>query len=258
MFSRLPQLVGEVVIVEPKVVAVILGHCGVPGSAGAALYARSWRIRRGQHSDMAGESATEPRRPRRCSTRSCIHIQFCAWSTWCSTDASTPATSCSHRARAANMWGICWPKVGADSSPGSDSSSGPNRVRCGVHAQFALRASRESGWQMGTHRSGVICRRRTAEIALRFDRRAWQRLQKTLLGKTLIFTDNADWSDAEIVRGYRAQHHVENAFRHMKNPHYIALRPQHHWTDQDSYVHGCLTEWGAYAVYEANVCLVGV
>ena len=71
----------------------------------------------------------------------------------------------------------------------------------------------------------------------RFDRRAWQRLQKTLLGKTLIFTDNADWSDAEIVRGYRAQHHVENAFRHMKNPHYIALRPQHHWTDQKIEVH---------------------
>ena len=32
------------------------------------------------------------------------------------------------------------------------------------------------------------------------------------------------------------------------------------WEDlsADSYVHGCLTEWGAYAVYEANVCLVGV
>ena len=32
------------------------------------------------------------------------------------------------------------------------------------------------------------------------------------------------------------------------------------WQDltADSYVHGCLMEWGAYAVYEANVCLVGV
>ena len=31
------------------------------------------------------------------------------------------------------------------------------------------------------------------------------------------------------------------------------------WRDmpEDSYVHGCLTERGAYAVYEANVCLVG-
>ena len=31
------------------------------------------------------------------------------------------------------------------------------------------------------------------------------------------------------------------------------------WQDlpADSFVHGCLTEWGAYAVYEENVCLVG-
>ena len=31
------------------------------------------------------------------------------------------------------------------------------------------------------------------------------------------------------------------------------------WQDlpADSFVHGCLTEWGTYAVYEANVCLVG-
>ncbi|MCP4874774.1 MAG: hypothetical protein GY896_04765 [Gammaproteobacteria bacterium] len=53
------------------------------------------------------------------------------------------------------------------------------------------------------------------------------------MGKTLLFTDNDDWSDAEIVRGYRAQHHVETGFRCMKDPHHICLRPQHHWTDQN-------------------------
>jgi transposase len=74
-------------------------------------------------------------------------------------------------------------------------------------------------------------------LSYRFDHRAWQRLQKTLLGKTILFTDNDDWSDAEIVRGYRAQHHVESAFRQMKDPHHIALRPQHHWTDQKVEVH---------------------
>ena len=32
------------------------------------------------------------------------------------------------------------------------------------------------------------------------------------------------------------------------------------WQDlpADSFVHGCVTQWGAYAVYEENVCLVGV
>ena len=70
-----------------------------------------------------------------------------------------------------------------------------------------------------------------------FDTEAWERLQATLLGKTLLFTDNHDWSDAEIVRGYRAQHHVECAFRTMKGSHRIALRPQYHWTDQKIEVH---------------------
>ena len=70
-----------------------------------------------------------------------------------------------------------------------------------------------------------------------FDAEAWERLQVTLLGKTLLFTDNHDWSDAEIVRGYRAQHHVERAFRTMKGSHRIALRPQYHWTDQKIEVH---------------------
>ena len=65
-------------------------------------------------------------------------------------------------------------------------------------------------------------------LSYRFDKREWQRLQKTLLGKNILFTDNDDWSDAEIVRGYRSQHHVETAFRRMKDPHHICLRPQHH------------------------------
>ena len=74
-------------------------------------------------------------------------------------------------------------------------------------------------------------------LSYRFDARAWARLQRELLGKTLLFTDNDDWSDAEIVRGYRSQHHVETAFRTMKDPHHISLRPQHHWTDQKIEVH---------------------
>jgi transposase len=62
-------------------------------------------------------------------------------------------------------------------------------------------------------------------------------LQRTLLGKTILFTDNDDWTDAARVRGYRGQHQVETAFRHLKNPQYLALRPQHPWTDQKIKVH---------------------
>ena len=70
-----------------------------------------------------------------------------------------------------------------------------------------------------------------------FNQAAWEELQATLLGKTILFTDNDDWTEAQIVRAYRAGQHIENAFREMKDPHHIALRPQYHWTDQKVRVH---------------------
>src|SRR5205085_4559808 len=66
---------------------------------------------------------------------------------------------------------------------------------------------------------------------------AWQQLQATRLGKTILFTDRTDWTDAEVVRGYRSQHHVESAFRDLKHVKYLSLRPQRHWTDQKIRVH---------------------
>ena len=74
-------------------------------------------------------------------------------------------------------------------------------------------------------------------VRYRFRQQAWQQLQRELLGKTLVFTDNDDWSDAELVRGYRAQHHVENAFRQLKDTDCIAIRPQYHWTDHSIRIH---------------------
>jgi transposase len=74
-------------------------------------------------------------------------------------------------------------------------------------------------------------------LRYRFDRTAWQRLQRILLGKSIFFTDNDDWSSADIVRAYHGQATVEDAFRCMKNVHHIALRPSHHWTDQKVKVH---------------------
>jgi transposase len=74
-------------------------------------------------------------------------------------------------------------------------------------------------------------------LSYQFRTAAWQDLQRTLLGKTILFTDQARWSDVEIVRGYRGQHQVESAFRCLKSPHHMSLRPQHHWTDQKIRVH---------------------
>jgi transposase len=74
-------------------------------------------------------------------------------------------------------------------------------------------------------------------LKYQFRTAAWRDLQRTLLGKTILFTDQASWSDAEIVRGYRGQHEVESAFRCLKSPYHMSLRPQRHWTDQKIRVH---------------------
>ena len=62
-------------------------------------------------------------------------------------------------------------------------------------------------------------------------------LIRTELGKTILFTDNQDWSDEQIVLGYRAQSHIESAFRDMKNPHFLGWSPIFHWTDSKIQVH---------------------
>ena len=75
-------------------------------------------------------------------------------------------------------------------------------------------------------------------LHFQFRAAAYKKLCSTLLGKTILFTDHGeDWSDEQIVLGYRAQHHVEGDFRHLKNPHYLSFRPTFHWTDQKLRVH---------------------
>jgi transposase len=69
------------------------------------------------------------------------------------------------------------------------------------------------------------------------DRNAIGRLSRTVLGKTILFTDNEQWSDEEIVRAYRSQYTIEHAFRDMKNPHFLGWNPRLHWTDQKIRVH---------------------
>jgi len=74
-------------------------------------------------------------------------------------------------------------------------------------------------------------------LSFRFEEAAWLRLRRTLLGKTLLFTDQDAWSDEKIVLAYRSQSHVEAAFRRMKDPRFLTFRPAFHWTDQKLRVH---------------------
>jgi transposase len=79
--------------------------------------------------------------------------------------------------------------------------------------------------------------RRGLELTFSTDQSALDRLCRVQLGKTILFTDNADWSDEEIVLAYRSQYHIEDAFKQMKNPHFLHWSPVFHWTDSKIRVH---------------------
>ena len=94
----------------------------------------------------------------------------------------------------------------------------------------------------GRHMKDLIRTQITAahgapRLSYHLDHTAWSRLQHTLLGKNILFTDQEAWSDEAIVRAYRGQYHIEEAFKRMKNPHFVSWRPLHHWTDQKIRVH---------------------
>jgi transposase len=79
--------------------------------------------------------------------------------------------------------------------------------------------------------------RRALELTFSTNQAALDRLCRVQLGKTILFTDNADWSDEEIVLAYRSQYHIEDAFKQMKNAHFLHWSPMFHWTDSKIRVH---------------------
>jgi transposase len=79
--------------------------------------------------------------------------------------------------------------------------------------------------------------RQGLELTFRTDQAALDRLCRVQFGKTILFTDNADWSEEQIVLAYRSQYHIEDAFKQMKNPHFLGWSPMFHWTDSKIQVH---------------------
>jgi transposase len=57
------------------------------------------------------------------------------------------------------------------------------------------------------------------------------------LGFRIIMTDRHDWSTVDIIKAYYGQSKIEHAFKNLKNPYHLALKPQFHWTDQKIMVH---------------------
>ena len=57
------------------------------------------------------------------------------------------------------------------------------------------------------------------------------------LGFRIIMTNRHEWTSQDIITAYYGQSKIEHAFKNMKNPYHLALKPQYHWTDQKIKVH---------------------
>ena len=57
------------------------------------------------------------------------------------------------------------------------------------------------------------------------------------LGRSVLFTNRDEWTPEAIIWGYREQYIVEHAFRKMKSPTSIQIRPMHHYSDRSIRVH---------------------
>jgi transposase len=56
-------------------------------------------------------------------------------------------------------------------------------------------------------------------------------------GLRIIMTDHHDWDSEKIIKTYQGQAEIEQAFKNLKNPYHLTLKPQFHWTDQKIVVH---------------------
>ena len=81
------------------------------------------------------------------------------------------------------------------------------------------------------------------QLSYRWDDDAMQAMVDLYFGKTLLFTDRTKWTDEEIIAAYRSQAKIEDAFKQMKDPHFVTWHPLFHWTNQKIMVHA------AYCVF---------
>jgi transposase len=69
------------------------------------------------------------------------------------------------------------------------------------------------------------------------DYKAFECLKNEVLGRQIVVTNRHEWASEDILLAYRGQSKVEYAFRNLKNPYHLAIRPQYHWTDQKIATH---------------------
>lgn len=67
----------------------------------------------------------------------------------------------------------------------------------------------------------------TMTLTVSIDEKA-RKAHEATLGRTILFTNREEWSPEAVIWAYREQYIVEHAFRDMKSPTAIAVRPMYH------------------------------
>ena len=75
-------------------------------------------------------------------------------------------------------------------------------------------------------------------LANDIDTNALNRIAETHLGKTILISNRAEWSDERIIEAYRSQYLIEAVFKEMKDRTTGSWWPLNHWTDSKVRVHG--------------------
>jgi transposase len=83
----------------------------------------------------------------------------------------------------------------------------------------------------------VTQKRRHLKLTYGTDASAFARIKEQQLGKRILFTDQKNWSNEQIVLAYGSQSQIEDAFADMKDPHFLSWEPMFHWTDSKIRVH---------------------
>ena len=64
-----------------------------------------------------------------------------------------------------------------------------------------------------------------------------RKTHEATLGRTILFTNREEWTPEAVIWSYREQYVVEHAFRNMKSPTAIAVRPMYHHADTSIQAH---------------------
>jgi transposase len=78
---------------------------------------------------------------------------------------------------------------------------------------------------------------KTPDITYMLNHERFLQIQEEKLGRTIIFTDQHEWTNEQIVGTFRSQYHIEEAFKQMKDVKYLSFRPVYHFTDAHIRVH---------------------